>query len=254
MPLDGNPLGWVSQVAPVPRTDAVGLDLAPPRLSRWGEPYLASIVPTKHLLADEGGYYFFSSPTIGTTIALGGVQAAFSDTAPAFYFENRHPTKNLFIDSVTASYFGGAITTTVNNDWHWAAVADTRRRFTTDNTVLLTPQPTHSAGGTPLVMVKAQNSATASVISASSSRKKVVGLASFSWGSNGEDQTLLFGAARSAAKAGATAWNTGSPGRYVSVLPPHAIAPGHSLTLHLWLPTMTGGSFACEVWGGFYLR
>lgn len=53
------------------------------RLSKYGEPMVASMIPTTHILSDEGSYYTTSSPTAGTGLAF-AVTAAASDTAGNF--------------------------------------------------------------------------------------------------------------------------------------------------------------------------
>jgi hypothetical protein len=254
MPLDGNPLGWVSQVAPIPRDDTVGIDLAPPRLSRRGEPYVASVVPDKKLLADEGRYYAISQPTIGTQLIHPGAgNTSFLDTRPIMYFENREPGAVLFVDFLTFSYFGGGLPAVTN--LHWAVVLDLPRRFTTDNTILPPVGATNSGArfSAANILVKAQNSATSSVMSASSPRKKIVGRGMTLLGVSADDSVLLFGARSTGARPGLIGTQA-AIGRYVTVFPPVAVTTGFSLTIHLWLASAASGNFNYDLWGGFYLR
>jgi len=65
------------------------------RGGRYGEQYVLPLIPTKHLLADEGSYFIATNPTPGTALAY-NIQAAFSDTVPLFYVQNNDSKANPF--------------------------------------------------------------------------------------------------------------------------------------------------------------
>jgi len=65
------------------------------RGGRYGEQYVLPLIPTKHLLADEGSTSSPTNPTPGTALAY-NIQAAFSDTVPLFYVQNNDSKANPF--------------------------------------------------------------------------------------------------------------------------------------------------------------
>lgn len=74
--------GLVSRVLPGPSVD----DPQSPksvRLGRYREEYNLSLIPTTHLLADEGSYFVTENPTPGTSIAM-AVSATLSETSSYF--------------------------------------------------------------------------------------------------------------------------------------------------------------------------
>lgn len=76
----------------------------PLRAGRYGEAYTLSLVPTTHLLADEGTYQVGLSPTPGTGVAF-VVNASVSETAGNFlYIKNNDSQGNVRAKRIYLDY------------------------------------------------------------------------------------------------------------------------------------------------------
>jgi len=92
--IDVNQLWTPARAVPSPQSDQKA-PVTNVRGGRYGEQYVLPLIPTKHLLADEGSYFIATNPTPGTALAY-NVQAAFSDTVPLFYVQNNDSKANPF--------------------------------------------------------------------------------------------------------------------------------------------------------------
>lgn len=72
------------------------------RGGRYGEAQVLSIIPTKHVLADEGSYFTAQNPTPGTGVALNAAVTAFSDTNGFIVIKNNALAggQRLYLDSL----------------------------------------------------------------------------------------------------------------------------------------------------------
>lgn len=250
--------GIVSKFLPTPFGDDRDDD-KPVRLGRYGE-QIAHVMfgPTRHALVEEGSYILATSPTPSTGQTQVAAQTTFVDTTPSFYIYNpENPAnpnaKTLWLDYIKmiATAAGTAATA-----WHYALVLDTvARAITTDNTLALT-KVNPNGNCSPIIdpTVKWQNSTTASVIAASSAAKRIVGRGALG-GLNiaADEMYIIFGSTDVGAHAGLTAAEAAAPSRRVSTEPMIGIAPGQSLTGHIWGPS-SSASFNPEVQIGMYAR
>lgn len=227
------------------------------RMSRYGEPMVQPVNPgTSHNLADEGTYFVATNPTPGTALA-GTVSAAFSDTVPFIYLANQENAlnlraKNLYPEQLKLIVTVPAATGTAA---HFAIVVDSvARTFSTDNApaiVPVSPNLVVTVPGAPLI--KMQNSATASAITASSQNKRIVARGSWPSGLTviGDELIIVFGRTDVGGTAGLTAAQAVMPARKVTNAPPVIIPPGCNATIHVWFPgnATTGLSYEAELTG-----
>jgi len=119
---------------PTPNLDGTGQT---PRGGRYGELYVDGIVPTKHLLADEG-IYFTASMTPGQTALAYGLRASFLDTAAFIAIGNNYSagTTRLYLDYMKMSFSVAPASATAA----WlAAKIDNINRAPTANSALQSP-------------------------------------------------------------------------------------------------------------------
>jgi hypothetical protein len=233
--------GLVSRFLPTAFVDDRDSD-KPVRLARYGEQVSQVIYgPTRHALVEEGSYILATNPTISTGMVWVAAQTAFSDTTPNFYIFNSETASNPNAKSIYLDYLK-LITTaaaTTATSFHYAWILDAvPRALGTDNTATITP--VNPNGGASLVMtpvIKVQNSATASVITASSSAKRLVARGTLG-GLNvaGDELTIVFGSTDVGANAGLTAAQAAAVGHRVTHSPAIIVPPGWSLTGHIWAP------------------
>ena len=137
------------------------------RGGRYGEQYVFSLVPTKHMLADEGTYFIATNVTPGTA-QLCNIQAAFSDTTPLLYIQNNDSKANPFAKRIYLDYIKliCSIAPASSTGARFAVKTDPQlRTLSTNNTLGITPTSPNSDVATQSVCsINAQNSATASVL------------------------------------------------------------------------------------------
>lgn len=226
------------------------------RADRYGTQLISIMAPTAHSLSREGTYFVATNPTPGTALAY-CVQAAFSDTVPFLYLFNQESQQNIRAKYVYLHYIKLVVTVAAASgvQAEFALITDiTQRALGTDNTTTLTPVSTCTSQTVPSdMLLKLQNSATASAIAASSQNKRVMGRGSFPSGVTivGDELLIVCGETSGGAAQGLTAAQATCPGRKVSNAPPIVIAPGNSLTMHLWFPSnaTTGLSYEIEMGG-----
>lgn len=186
--------------------------------------------------AEDGSYILATNPTIGTGLTWVAAQTAFSDTAPNFYIFNPDTTKSLWLRRLKLQC--GAVGTAAVS-WRYAVILDTVARApTTDHTLAIvpvTPNSSQALAVTPTIL--AQNSATVSVVPASSAAKRLVALGTLG-GLNiaGSEFEVCFGSTDSGAFQG-VADAAGEPSRKITNSSPVVIGPGHSCMIHIWGPS-----------------
>ncbi len=242
--------GLVSRALPQPTVDNQEREM---RVGRYGSQFTESLIPTKHVLADEGSYYVSTNPTPGTGLAY-NVQASFSDTVPFIYIFNQSlpsdaANKRLYLDYIKIIVTVAAVTGT---QAFYAVKSDNvARAITTNNTTAITPANVNSdVGAQALAQVRSQTSATASAIAAASANARVLARGGFGGITIvGDELVILFGSPDPGAYAGLTAAQAVCPGRKVSNSPPLIIGPQQSATVHLWFPgnATTGLSYELEM-------
>lgn len=250
--------GIVARLLPTAFADDRDLD-RPARLARYGE-QIAQVLygPTRHGLVEEGSYLLATNPVISTGMLNVAAQIAFSDTAPNFYIQNaENPAsanaKSLYLDYLKLIATAAMTTATAI---HYAIILDTvARAFSVDNTLVITP--VNPNGNVPVIstpVIKAQNSATASTLAASSSAKRVVARGVLG-GLNvaGDVMMIAFGTTDVGGHPGLTAAQAAALSRRVDSSPAIIVAPGQSLAIHLWAPG-SAASMAPEFELGMFAR
>lgn len=199
-----------------------------------------------------------TNPTVSTGMTQVAAQTTFVDTTPNMYIYNPEVQSNPNAKSIYLDYIKMIATAaaTAATAIHYAIVLDTvARNLSTDNTQSLTPvNPNGNASNILAPTVKWQNSATASVIVASSASKRLVGRGVLG-GLNvaGDEMVIVFGSTDVGATAGLTAAQAAALSRRVSNSPGIVIGPGQSLVLHLWAPS-SSASWNPELEIGFWAR
>lgn len=253
--LQASQFGVVSRGLPQPSSDTIEREM---RLSRYGGQMVESVIPTKHVLSDEGSYFAVTNPTPGTAIA-GALSASFSDTIPWFLLNNidqpgNPNSKRVYIDYLKLIVtVAPATATTVNV----AAKTDTLRAITTNNFTSFAPQNVNrdSAVGSISTFL-GQSSATASAVAASTSgarlvqRSMIAGVIPivndvFVWKYGGEDM---------AAVQGLTAARASMPARWVDHAAPVIIGPQQTLSVYLWFPGNATTALSYEFEAGWWER
>jgi hypothetical protein len=207
------------------------------RFGRYGESYALSLVPSKHLLADEGSYFTVNNGQAG--IATAAAPTAFSATNPFLLIYNRDTAPNgrrIYLDfALLLATAAGTAGTSVQ----CAVTSDAGNRFVSGGSAL-TPaivNGNQDAGATSVAQIFAGNiTAAARTISGNRLLKGAIPVA-------GDQYVLNFGGV-DAPHFLASATVTFS----VNNLVPLIIGPNQSALIHLWLPAQTAAaSFAPEL-------
>lgn len=200
--------------------------------------------PNRMQFAAEGSYLVATNPTVGTGMTWvdsgAAAQQAFVDTGPNFWIHNNEPSggRTIYLDYLKL------ISTTVGTSGvsiQYAIILDPAiRTIATNNMLSVIPVTTASAYtnlATPTILV--QNSATASVFSASSTLHKNVARGALG-GINiaAHVYGLTFGDMKSAkTSSGNLSDSTGAPGRCFDNLPAIGVSPGQDCSIYFWAPT-----------------
>ena len=206
-----------------------------PRGDKYGNPFIPFVSVGDIHHAEEGALIRGTNPTIATGQTWVAAQTAFSDTTPNWYIENPSATKVLWfrrLKMIATAVATGAVA------WRIAVVVDTiPRPVTTNNMQAITPKSPSNKGLNVTPTMYVQNSATASVITASSAanRKYVQGTIG---GLNivSDELEAIFGSIDAGGFTG-TADAAGQPSRKVSMLGAIGIPPGGSGVIHIWGPS-----------------
>lgn len=241
--------GLVAKLQPVPAADGLNM---PVRQDKFGAIAPWCDAPTRHQFAEEGSYLLATNPTVGTGLTWVAAQTTFSDTTPNLYVFNNSTTRSLYIDYL--KLIATAAATTAASIQYAIKTQSVPRVFTTDNTLaIVAVNPNQALPTLENPIIKAQNSATASVMSASDSSARLVGRGNLG-GLNiaGTEMLLTFGSTDAGVYVGqADAAN--QPGRRGASCPPIIIGPGQALTFYLWMPS-SAASFNPEFELGMWAR
>jgi hypothetical protein len=202
--------------------------------------------PNRMQLAAEGSYLVVTNPTVGSGVTWvdsgAAAQQAFVDTGPNFWIHNNEAPggRTLYLDylKLISGKVGAAGTSL-----QFAIILDpATRTIATNNMLSVVPVTTASAYAnlaTPTVLV--QNSATASVFSASSALKKLVARGALG-GINivAHVYGLTFGDFKAAkTSSGNLSDSAGAPSRCFDQLPAIGISPGTDCSIYFWAPAST---------------
>lgn len=216
------------------------------RIGIYGEDYTLPLVPTKHLLADEGSYFRTGSDMTavagsqipGTTVAQQGQIVAFGDTTPLWVIRNSEPTdgsgKAFNLDFLRLLLAGTAPTATLSLEL--AVVVDTVNRIPAANFTNPALVPMKQGAPIPNVGVYAYTAGAAFTALASSGAKRNVARARIPTGVAivGDEYVFRFGSVENSQKTGLTAARATDPARITTEAEPVLLMPGDCATIHLW--------------------
>jgi hypothetical protein len=153
--IDINSLVQVASLKPSATTDGKQ-PVANPRAGRYTEQYTLTLIPTTHLLADEGSYFVANNGQTGQVSAAGAPVSFVATTPWAIIYNNASPANpsspKIYLDYVSfAVSLQGATMTSVQ----MAVVRDLGNRFSALGTggALLTATKLNSAGQSSIAQV-----------------------------------------------------------------------------------------------------
>lgn len=229
-----------------------GAEIENARGGRYGEKYVLSPMPYKHLLSDEGSYFVATNPTIGTGVAY-ALQTSFSATAGFFAIQNTEKAggKRLYLDMLKL-YLTAAPTATVSMEF--AFVLDTRDRAPTAGNVQVVPNCTNGdiPSAASIANLQAYSAATLTLPAAAGGTNKTVGRVRIptSLGIIGDEYILQFGPTDIPGFVpGLTATRATAVARLGAGAPPIIVAPQQWLLIYMWWLTAatTAPSFEYEL-------
>jgi hypothetical protein len=215
------------------------------RGGRYGEAYSLSLVPTKHLLADEGSYFTAQNPAIGTGVALNAQIQAFSDTNALFVLKNNAPLGSglrIYLDYLRL-ILTATTTSAVSIDFLVKLDYISRVPTTAASGTAMTPVNVNGDDATGSAMsALAFNNSGAMTIAAASPSARVAARAHLATGIGlvGDEYILQFGASERSSSAALTAAKAVAPGRYVADAAPVIFGPQQYAVIHRWSLTEAG--------------
>ncbi len=209
------------------------------RGGRYGEPYALSLIPTKHLLADEGSYFTAQNPAIGTGVAQDAVHTSFSDTTGFFVLKNNAAVGSgtrVYLDFLRLIATGTQPATVVSMDFLVKLDYINRSPSTAANGTLMTPVNVNSDDNTGSICAPIGFNLNVMTIPASSPSARTVARAHVPYGIGlaGDEIILQFGATERSASAALTAAKATAPGRYIADAPPVIIGPQQWAVIYRW--------------------
>lgn len=206
------------------------------RGSRYGEAYVLTMVPTKHMLADEGSYFVTTNPTPSTLIAYGagGTQTTFSDTVGFLVIKNNASAidgRRVYLDYLKILVGGTVPATATSTQVAIRVDAAGKDRTPTANSSLLGPVNVNADDSTgSQAQIWAPNAGTITVPAASGSARLVSrGTLKVGISVTLEEYLLAFGCV-DGPSAGVAAQTQ------VDRSPPMVLGPQQFAVIHLWQP------------------
>lgn len=223
--------------------------MAQQRGGKYGEASVLSIVPSKHVLADEGSYFVATNPTPGTKIDYGsaGTQASFSDTVPFMVFQNTAVAGSgirMFLDYVRLLQIGGTAPATTTSVQIAAKIDSVLRTETAGALTGTTPLNANSGSSRqPIGRVRVPNGAVAT-IPAATGAARLVGRAQLKGGPTLvlDEYNVGFGLVDTPPMGGYLT----TVSSYWTRLAPVVLDPQTSCVLYLWLPGGATNPFSFE--------
>jgi hypothetical protein len=236
MPLPVTPGGFIARaLAAAQRLVDGAAPQAGPRMGRYGENFVLPLVPTKHLLADEGAYFVTNNAQTG--IATAAAPTSFSDTNPfLLIFNTDQPGgKRIYLDyALLLATAAGTNGTNVQ-----AAVrVDQTNRYTSGGTSLTANIVNVNAddGSKSIAQVTAGN---ITAVAATNAVRTLVGNRFLSGAIPvaGDQYTLNFGGVDGPGTVGISTIKKDTQN-----LPPVIIGPQECCLIHLWLASQSAAS------------
>lgn len=226
-----------------------------------GSLFMQSLVPTKQVLCDEGSYFVTTNPTPSTGLAYGsaGTQTTFSDTVPFMQIINiGNPSDpnapSVFFDYLKLLQIGGTAPATTTSVGAAVKLDNGFRASTAGTPTTVVPVNTNmnnAAAAVPVGRVVYYTGAVAT-IPAASANARLIARAMVKGG-----PTLLLDEYTLASGV-----NDGAPGQgylttvaaYTTRIPPFAVGPGQSATIHLFFAGGATNPFTYEFEMGTWER
>jgi hypothetical protein len=232
---DTRPLGVTGRALPGGTTDNIQ---APLRLGRYGETMTQNAGgTTRHVLSNEGSYFFAQNATIDASATLAGHAApVLADlyTKPFIFMRNADATtsqKRVHLDYIHIQVITAGANGTSDN---WAAECDTgATRNSSAGTALTTVNPNMQSSATSVCTLLGG----APVASAATANQRKMGHGVFrpSIAITGDKYTFLFGAdATSENNVVASAIT-----HHIVPMPPVILGPTDQFLLHLYAPSQS---------------
>lgn len=228
------------------------------RGGKYGEQFVLSPVPTKHVLASEGSYFTATSPTPGTTITPNAVETSFSDTRGFMVIGNQASTggKSIYLDYLRLILGGTAPTATVSLHFAIKKSGSSREPTTAANRTLLTSVPAKT-GATSIARAMSYANAGAMTVPAAGASDPILAriCVPTGLGVSGDEYVLFFGGPNGVdSSRGGAAVRATDPGRIVAHGPPIVIGPGEWVVIHRWWLTEATNAPAFEFELGWWER
>lgn len=218
---------------PFPETNDI-----PARGGRYGEIYTQNLIPTKHLLADEGSYFITNNAQTG--LATAAAPTTFSATNPFLLIYNGDTVGNPNAKSIYLDYALLLATAagTAGTNVQFAVTVDTTNRYSSAGTNITSNivSPNTSLGVKSVASVYAGNiTATA----ASPAVRTIIGNR-FMKGAIpvvGDQYTIQFGGVDAPTFLGISTILLSTQN-----VAPIILGPGSSALIHIWLGSQSGAS------------
>lgn len=244
-------VGWLKTSRVKPQIQPNTSEM-PARGSPDGTLYTQNVVPTKHVLVDEGSYFITTNPTPQTVLAYGaaGSQAAFSDTVPFMQLVNTGNPGDpaapvVFPDFLKIIQIGGTAPATTTSVGVVMKLDSGFRASTagTPTTALPVCANMNLVTAAPAARLVYYTGAVAT-IPAASAAARIVSRAMLKGGPTLvlDEYTMLFGINDG---VGCQGYLT-TVASYSTRVPAMGIGPGQSLTFYLFLPGATTNPFSYE--------
>lgn len=216
------------------------------RGGRYGEAYVQSLIPTTHLLPDEGTYQIATSPTPGTGIAF-VVNTGVSETAGNFlYLKNNESQGNTRAKRIYIQYLRMILTAVpaAGISGHFFIKVDNKDRYTSGGTQIL-PYNANIDAGTGTV-AQMYVGALTTVAPSPSSRLLSRGVLRSAIPVLNDEWILVSGPVDF---PGALSLGGAVAQRMPIPIPPLVIGPQDNLCLQMWFPSnaVTPASFEFEM-------
>lgn len=237
--IDVTPLAAVSTIKPAATPDS-RQPVAGGRYGRYLENYLLSVVPSKHVLAEEGSYFTANNGQTGQ-ISAATTPAAFVATTPWIIIYNNSPAANpsspkIFVDYVL---FGVSVQGATMTSVQMAVVRDSGNRLSALGTggVSLTPGRSNSAGAGSVAIVSSGGQMTATAVNAPVNiiGNRLIRTAAAPASVTGDEYLIQFGGVDGFTTQTPVA---AQPGKFVEPGPPFVINPGESGLIYIWFPAI----------------
>lgn len=144
--------GEVDRSIPHAETDGTDID---PRLGRYREQYVISLIPTMHGLSDEGTYLVATNPVPGTGIAF-AVNASVNETIGNYIHLKNNDVANSAVAKRIYLHYIRLIVTAVpvsGISGHFFIKTDNVNRYTSGGTVIIPTSPNTDSGAATIAIL-----------------------------------------------------------------------------------------------------